>query len=416
MGNPVPHDGNLLDTSPCEVLAAICEEGVTGVLTFQSPGVEKSVFLQSGKIVFAASRDPDDRLGELLLTRSVITREQMDLASSKIVPGKRLGTVLVELGFLQAAELPHWVREQVKEIVFSLFSWGEGEYRFVPGPLPSGEVITLKISTAEIFMTGLRRVQKWSVLRKGAGETQIPYRLASDFRHLLKDVHLGNEEESLLLLVESGSNTMEEAARNSTLTTLLVYQLFFAFRVLGILLPPDHPSFQQKKETPHKSPPPRRVPDPAEERPAAPGETVRLTLAVESPGGHPPANRGGKPVQKGKAPEPRRLSSPAPPRRPAEPGPEGRTADAEIPVLQDSPGALPAVGKQASLDSAALPAREYQVVRLEGEKLDGNGGPQIEKLLDTWSRKGYSLAGVVPGRPSSSPQTAVPSYFIFVRE
>ena len=76
----------------------------------------------------------------------------MDQASSGVAPGKRLGTILVEMGYLPAADLPRWVREQVKEIVFSLFSLGEGEFRFEPGPLTSGEVITLNIPTAEVFL------------------------------------------------------------------------------------------------------------------------------------------------------------------------------------------------------------------------------------------------------------------------
>ena len=242
MPDLVPNRGNLSQTSPCEVLSTLCRNGATGVLVLEGGGVEKSIYLQKGRIVFAASRDPDDRLGEFLLTRGVIRREQLDQVSSKIRPGKRLGTALVESGALPAADLPRWVREQVKEIVFSVFSWGDGSYRFEEGPFPSGEVITLKISTAEIFLTGLRRVQKWSVLRKGAGEIQVPYRLAPGFRELLKEVQLGKEEESLLILLESGANSMEQAARNSSLTTLLVYQFFFAFRILGILVPAEAPA------------------------------------------------------------------------------------------------------------------------------------------------------------------------------
>jgi uncharacterized protein DUF4388 len=203
MTSPLQPQGSLADTNCCEVLASRCKGAQTGVLIAQGPGGEKSVYLEKGRIVFAASKDPDDRLGELLLTRGAVTREQLDQASVHVRPGKRLGTILVELGYLPAAELPRWVLEQVKEIIYSLFSWGDGKYRFEAGPLPSGEVIVLRISTAEIFLSGLRRVQKWSVVKKGAGENQIPYRLSANFRELLKEVHLGKEEESLLGLLES---------------------------------------------------------------------------------------------------------------------------------------------------------------------------------------------------------------------
>jgi len=368
MPNPVPSRGNLSDTSPCEVLSALCRNGATGVLTLQGGGLEKSIYLEKGRIVFAASKDPDDRLGELLLTRGLVKREQLEEASSIIRPGKRLGTILVESGFLPASELPRWVREQVKEIVFSVFSWGEGAYRFEAGPLPSGEVITLRISTAEIFLAGLRRVQKWSVLRKGAGEIRIPYRLVPGFRELLKDVHLGKEEESLLLFLESGESSMEQAARNSNLTTLLVYQLFFAFRVLGILLPAEEP--------------------------AEGGETPRLKAASASP----PAVEAPPP-----APVPR-----------VDPGAGARTMALKVP--QDPTAPAPGAPREATASSPVAKKREYKVVRVEGENLDGNGTRVIEELLEAWSREGFTLAEVVPARGSSPSGSSYSSYFIFARD
>src|SRR5262249_39551525 len=150
-----------------------------------------------------SSRDPDDRLGELLLTRGIIQREQLEQATLKVGQGRRLGTILVEMGILPAADLPRWVREQVKEILFSLFSWTDGTYRFEEGPFSSEEAITLRLSLAEIFLSGLRQVQKWSVLRKGAGEIRLPYRLAGNHKDLLKEASLGEEEKKLMALLEA---------------------------------------------------------------------------------------------------------------------------------------------------------------------------------------------------------------------
>jgi len=59
--------------------------------------------------------------------------------------------------------------------------------------------------------------------------------------------------------------------------------------------------------------------------------------------------------------------------------------------------------------------REYKVVRVEGEKLGGNGTRLIEELLETWSREGYVLAEVVPAESSSPSGSSPSSYFIFAR-
>ena len=52
-----------------------------------------------------ASSDPDERLGEDLLLRGKITVRQYLEASQLIRPGRRLGTILVELGALEAEDL-----------------------------------------------------------------------------------------------------------------------------------------------------------------------------------------------------------------------------------------------------------------------------------------------------------------------
>ena len=53
---------------------------------------------------FASSSSPDDRLGELLLRRGRLTFRQYADAGKAIVPGLRLGAILVELARLRAPD------------------------------------------------------------------------------------------------------------------------------------------------------------------------------------------------------------------------------------------------------------------------------------------------------------------------
>ena len=514
-------EGNLAEIGFCEILAELCRARETGVLRLSGGGAEKSVYLQGGSIVFAASKDPDDRLGELLLTREVIHREQLEEATVHVGPGKRLGTVLVEMGILPAEDLPRWVREQVKEILFSLFSWTEGLYRFEAGPFPSSEAITLRLSTAEIFLSGLRQVQKWSVLRKGAGEIRLPYRLSQEHQEALREVTLGGEEKKLLSLLKSKPTTMEQAALESGLSTLRVYQLFFAFRVLGVVLPYQAPA-------PASTPPPRdalvadasdalpsAAPDPSPVPAVQPVESIQDAAAVTVASTKAPKS------QKPPAPplpihtaEERNLEMAQEPGRPAAevgvqtvifkmpvspptavkkepeaPSTAGRlesaaqvapvisispvggkpvkkeTAGSSVgeplasaaqaaPVISDSPVGgrpsketasmspgssgsktasrpAPAIHKEVAVGNESGPVREisppspstgnrgkadFRVVRVEGERLDGNGAHQIEDLLKHWSGKGYRLAGVVPGKKEGIFGSSGSCFFVFERE
>ncbi len=334
----MPKEGDLAASSFCEVLADLSLRHETGVLRLSGTTPSKSVYLQEGKIVFASSTDPDDRLGELLLTRGIISRGQLDEASKSLKPEKRLGTALVEQGFLPASDLPKWVREQVKEILFSLFSWTEGKFVFEAGPFPSDEAITLRLSTPEIFLSGLKMVQKWSVLRKGAGEIRIPYQLAGDPRSLLKEVSLSEEEERLLRLLQSRPLTMEQAALESGLTTLRVYQLFFAFRVLRVVVPAKAPAA-----------PPRPAPR-ASEAPAA------QALEVEVPSA---ARRDEAPAEIARAEAPAVVRAADKPARAAAPAEKPSSPDPAPPEIDTAPPAVPEVGSQTiMLNLAELPEND----------------------------------------------------------
>ncbi|MCI0566839.1 MAG: DUF4388 domain-containing protein [Acidobacteria bacterium] len=480
-------EGNLAEIGFCEILAELCRNRETGALRLTGGGAEKSVYLQGGNIVFAASRDPDDRLGEMLLTREVIHRRQLEEAALQVGPGKRLGTVLVEMGILPAEDLPRWVREQVKEILFSLFSWTEGMYRFEAGPFPSGEVITLRLSTAEIFLSGLRQVQKWSVLRKGAGEIRLPYRLSQDHQEALREVTLGGEEKKLLSLLQAKPTTMEQAALESGLSTLRVYQLFFAFRVLGVVLPYQAPAQNEKSAardslipgasdgpqiTPPSSPPVRAAqpkekiqaaapvkvvhsrtpPDPTPREAALPvqiseelnleieigKERARMgtevgaqTVILKMPGVEQAAVKkdpaAGEPLEavaqvapvitdspaegklaKEKAPKGSSSGGPSLTSRPAPAGNKEGAVGTESGAVREISTSSPNTGKRAKAD--------FRVVRVEGERLDGNGAQQIEDLLKQWSGKGYHLAGVVPGKREGLFGSSGSCFFVFVRD
>lgn len=436
MPAPTPRDGSLSELSLCEILAALCEGGETGILRLNDGDSGKAVYLREGKVVFASSEDPDDRLGELLLTRGLLTQGQLEQASQRVGPGKRLGTILVELGFLPAQDLPRWVLEQVKEIIFALFSWTDGTFHFEPGPLPSREVITLRLSTAEIFLTGLRRVQKWSVLRKGTGDIRVPYRLSPDHPAILKEVELGEEERTLLSLMEPDKKTMEEAAAASSLTTLRVYQIFFAFRALGVLIPAPPPAPRRHagkgvSEAGSGALPTQEPSEPDLPEALDPGATIRFTAPPPlrpAPGPEPASPPRAESLPSVYAEVEEAGKSPAALKRPAAgaetvvfrtpPPLEVTPAEEEAPARAAVPAVSPGLPREEVTGSPAGTSRkpEYRVIRVEGDKLDGNGVRNIEEVLGTWSRKGFRLAAVVHGRASGLFGSAAPSFFIFARD
>src|SRR4030042_3855569 len=117
-----------------------------GILEIRNGSTFKRIYMKNGDMVFATSNKEEDRLGEVLLKAGRITADQYYQSVAIIEKtGKRLGTVLVELGYIKPEDLIWLVRHQVEEIVLSLFQWEDGNFIFKEGPLLSDEVITLKL-------------------------------------------------------------------------------------------------------------------------------------------------------------------------------------------------------------------------------------------------------------------------------
>jgi Domain of unknown function (DUF4388) len=130
----------------------------TGILSLVAGGARKALYVRDGRVVFASSNLPNDRLGELLIRDGKITVEEYEASIKAISKGKRQGKVLVEMGALSPKDLWEGVQLQVREIVYSIFLWDEGQFHFEESTLPEKERITVDLDITELILNGIRRV------------------------------------------------------------------------------------------------------------------------------------------------------------------------------------------------------------------------------------------------------------------
>ncbi|NIM00305.1 MAG: DUF4388 domain-containing protein [Acidobacteria bacterium] len=218
-----------------DLLWALCRARKTGLIHFKYKDAHKTVYLDDGRIVFAASNKTDDRLGELLLRQGRITLAQLEQSVSQMHSGKRIGTLLVENGALPAEHLVDGVLLQVKRIVLDLFAWEEGEYHFEEGPLPTDELITLNVSTGELLLSGIRSIRSFARIRRSVGTPRTMYRLREDWRDALEGVRLSEGEELLVVRLEQGDESVEGLCREVFLSNFEIYQTLWGLKVLGLI-------------------------------------------------------------------------------------------------------------------------------------------------------------------------------------
>jgi len=140
-----------------DILHLLHASSKSGFLFFENDDHTKSVYLHRGEVVFAASNQAYDRLGECLMRSRVLTPAQLEEAVRAYRPPGQFGRILVERGVLTSRELWAGVKLQVEEIVRSLFSYGAGSVLFWEGEIRPDNVVRLSLPTRRLIADGLRQ-------------------------------------------------------------------------------------------------------------------------------------------------------------------------------------------------------------------------------------------------------------------
>jgi hypothetical protein len=160
--------GSLKEASFPDVLQLLALGQKTGCLSIVDGTKFGSVFFQQGKISFGAIVNRRDRLGDSLVKRGHITKEQLDdtLRQQVTQPGRRVGELLVEAGFVPRDVVEKELRVLVEEAVFSLFTWTQGVWTFEPDVHPDGRQLANLINPESLLMEGARRVDEWFLVER----------------------------------------------------------------------------------------------------------------------------------------------------------------------------------------------------------------------------------------------------------
>jgi len=225
--------GEIETSSVPELLRSLLSSGETGVLTLRRGDVTKSIYIQQGRVVYAASNNADERLGESLVLRGKITARQFLEASKMIRPGRRLGGILVEMEALDPEDLVPAVERQVHDIMMELFDWTHGDYELVMKDMDPDQVLSLHISTENLILEGIRRSRSFSQVIRGIGDIDAVL-VTTGTTEVLYKLDLTAEEQEILSHV-NGRATVEQICDVSYLSNFETCRILWAFKVLGVI-------------------------------------------------------------------------------------------------------------------------------------------------------------------------------------
>jgi serine/threonine protein kinase len=135
-----------------DLLCTIARERRTCAVLFQQEELFKEAYFANGHPVFVRCNLPDDRFGEFLVRKRILSREQLDrvLAVLDRFDG-RMGQALVSLGLLTPVDAVRLLAEQVAGKLLGACAWGSGQYAVRDGEQNPWPALDLGMRTQPIL-------------------------------------------------------------------------------------------------------------------------------------------------------------------------------------------------------------------------------------------------------------------------
>jgi len=239
--------GTLAETTVPDLFRSLLRSSETGIVSLDAIGRSDTVYFSEGKIIFAASSDPDMGLGEVLLRSGDINLNQYNTAMEKLVVSRRIGAMLCELGYLKADELLRGIERQAHAIVLNALAYRTGSYTIEFTGEFSDEILTLPLVTERLILDGVRRIDYWSLITRGLGRfdrllEQVP---GAEMRALNLD--LNDDESHILALLAEEAMTVQTACERSYLPNFVTCRTLWGLLAVNLAQDAEGSSMEEKR-------------------------------------------------------------------------------------------------------------------------------------------------------------------------
>jgi curved DNA-binding protein CbpA len=147
--------GRLGEKLVADLIREIAQKNQSGLLRLTRGRSIKAMFFDSGKPVFAISNLLNEQFDQKLVKDGLATAEQIEQAKARAGKANRIGTALIEMGVLSDAIMRKLVRQQVMEIILSVFEWTDGDYVF-DERIRAAHEVTINMSAVDVLLEGAR--------------------------------------------------------------------------------------------------------------------------------------------------------------------------------------------------------------------------------------------------------------------
>ena len=146
------------ELTPWKVLAQLRGEAWTGLLSFVKDDVRKWMVLADGRIAFAGSDDPRDRIGQVLIERGFVESEELEALLWEYHEGgaSRFCEFLIRREQITPFERGWALLAQMQRIVTSCLDWKSGTCRLDPIVEAEDNLLTNALEVRGLVLEELR--------------------------------------------------------------------------------------------------------------------------------------------------------------------------------------------------------------------------------------------------------------------
>lgn len=228
--------GKLEDFGITQLLNLINLARKTGTLYLDQPDQEAYLCFREGSLIYATMAGVDDYLPGILQRAGVFTADHVKMIRDNM-PGKSaqdIARVLITSGRLKQQVVLGHVRQHVVDIVYQVFSWNHGTFRFEPSELPVQGKITTSIALENLIIEGNRRLKEWELLRDELPDLDITLKFAERPSTPLRDINLSVEEWRVISFINP-RNSIRQIAHYNAMDELQILKIVYGLLQAGLV-------------------------------------------------------------------------------------------------------------------------------------------------------------------------------------
>jgi tetratricopeptide (TPR) repeat protein len=229
--------GSLKEAGLADVCQLLALGLKTGSLSVADGSRFGQIFFDRGRITYARIVNRRDRLGDILVRDGLLTQTQLEkvLERQAREPDVRIGELLVAHGHLTREVLTRYIRLQIEEAIYHLFTWSRGSFFFEVDARPDAADVIVSINPESLLIEAARRIDEWSVIEQKIPHMDLVFEIARE-RVEQSEAELTPEQQRILQHID-GSRTVQELVDRSGLTEFAVGKALFGFIQAGFARP-----------------------------------------------------------------------------------------------------------------------------------------------------------------------------------